>query len=133
MRRWRVLLVIAVSACGQSADGITSKSWHASRRRIGRPGGRPGKPEESLIITAVRRSNPTLNMPPGTQLEAAQIDDWIEWIRMGAPDPRGDSAGAPRDPYDWEQGGSIGRSVRCGSAHRRRSRRASGGSRPSTR
>ncbi len=53
----------------------------------------PGKPDESLIIAAVRGQKPGLKMPPGKTLDAAEIDKLLEWIRMGAPDPR--TGGSP--------------------------------------
>jgi len=51
----------------------------------------PGKPDDSLLIQAVRYSDPDLQMPPpdhGGMLSAAQIADLTEWVRRGAPDPR---------------------------------------------
>ena len=62
----------------------------------------PGKPDESLIITAVRQTG-NLKMPPGRKLDAAQIDTLVEWIRMGAPDPRTETAPALAVPYDFEK------------------------------
>ena len=63
-----------------------------------------GKPEESLLVTAVRRTNKDLQMPPGGALEQFEIDNLVAWIRMGAPDPRNASAAeAPRPAYDWEK------------------------------
>ena len=48
----------------------------------------PGRPEESLLIKAIRRGNPKLQMPPKTALSAEQIADLASWIALGAPDPR---------------------------------------------
>ncbi len=48
----------------------------------------PGKPDDSLLITAVRYWNKDLQMPPKTQLKPEQVNDLIEWVRLGAPDPR---------------------------------------------
>jgi hypothetical protein len=51
----------------------------------------PGKPEESLLIKAVRYHDKDLAMPPekkGGKLTEAVIADLVEWVRMGAPDPR---------------------------------------------
>ncbi len=54
----------------------------------------PGDPERSLLIKAVRYSDPDLQMPPkGKKLSDADIDTLVTWIRMGAPDPRVASAG----------------------------------------
>jgi hypothetical protein len=65
-----------------------------------------GKPEESLLIAAVRRVNKDLQMPPGKALEAAEIDNLTEWIKMGAPDPRTEAApvaSLPTPAYDWDK------------------------------
>jgi mono/diheme cytochrome c family protein len=49
----------------------------------------PGDPEKSLLIKAVRYSDPDLQMPPkGDKLSDAQINDLVAWVKMGAPDPR---------------------------------------------
>ena len=49
----------------------------------------PGDPENSLLIKAVRYTDPDLQMPPkGEKLSEAQINDLIAWIKMGAPDSR---------------------------------------------
>lgn len=49
----------------------------------------PGKPEESLLITAVHYTDEDLRMPPkGEKLPDEAIADLTEWVRRGAPDPR---------------------------------------------
>jgi cytochrome c553 len=49
----------------------------------------PGKPDDSLLIQAIRYTDPDLQMPPkGEQLTDQQVADFTEWIRRGAPDPR---------------------------------------------
>ena len=48
----------------------------------------PGEPDKSLLIQAVRYTDPSLHMPPGGKLSDAQISDLVTWVRMGAPDPR---------------------------------------------
>jgi hypothetical protein len=68
----------------------------------GAPAVVPGKPDESLIVNAVRGSG-NLKMPPGRKLDASEIDALVEWIRMGAPDPRTESGTAAAAPYDWEK------------------------------
>jgi mono/diheme cytochrome c family protein/uncharacterized protein YdcH (DUF465 family) len=48
-----------------------------------------GDPEKSLLIKAVRYTDPDLQMPPkGEKLSDAQIADLVAWVKMGAPDPR---------------------------------------------
>jgi hypothetical protein len=49
----------------------------------------PGDPENSLLIKAVRYTDPDLQMPPkGEKLSDDQIANLVAWIKMGAPDPR---------------------------------------------
>jgi hypothetical protein len=48
----------------------------------------PGRPDESLLIEAVRYES--LEMPPAGPLPAAVVKDLIEWVERGAPDPRQD-------------------------------------------
>src|SRR5581483_7549596 len=49
----------------------------------------PGDPEHSLLIKAVRYTDPDLQMPPkGKQLPDTAIADLVNWVKMGAPDPR---------------------------------------------
>jgi len=54
----------------------------------------PGDPEKSLLIEAVRRTNPDLQMPPKGKLSQEQVEDLMAWVRIGAPWP-GDEAAAP--------------------------------------
>jgi hypothetical protein len=64
----------------------------------------PDKPEESLLIAALRHANKDLKMPVGKQLPQEQIEDFVQWIQMGAPDPRSAAANVVQTPpaYDWE-------------------------------
>src|SRR5258708_3559805 len=48
----------------------------------------PGKPAESLLLTAVRYQDDALKMPPKGKLPEAAIADLEAWIKLGAPDPR---------------------------------------------
>ncbi len=49
----------------------------------------PGDPEKSLLIRAIRHTDPDLQMPPkGEKLSVEQISDLTTWVKMGAPDPR---------------------------------------------
>ena len=51
----------------------------------------PGKPDDSLIIQAVRYTDKDFAMPPekkGGKLSAEKIAVLEEWVKMGAPDPR---------------------------------------------
>ncbi len=44
----------------------------------------PGKPEESLLVDAIRYGE-TYQMPPKSQLPAEEIATLVEWVRIGAP------------------------------------------------
>lgn len=52
---------------------------------------RPGDPENSRLIRAVRRTDEDLQMPPKRALGAGEIAALEQWIGMGAPDPRGET------------------------------------------
>jgi hypothetical protein len=50
----------------------------------------PGKPDESLLITSVRYTDPDLQMPPkkhGGKLSDAVIASFAEWVKRDAPMP----------------------------------------------
>ncbi|HEY7307908.1 MAG TPA: PSD1 and planctomycete cytochrome C domain-containing protein [Gemmataceae bacterium] len=49
----------------------------------------PGKPDDSLLIKAVRHED-ELKMPPSKKLTKEQIADLTQWVKMGAPWPGGD-------------------------------------------
>ncbi len=46
-----------------------------------------GKPEESLLIQAVRRTHIRLKMPPVGPLATEEVDALAEWVRRGLPWP----------------------------------------------
>jgi hypothetical protein len=48
----------------------------------------PGKPDESLLITAVRYEDLDLQMPPDGKLSDSEIAVLVDWIQRGAADPR---------------------------------------------
>jgi mono/diheme cytochrome c family protein len=49
----------------------------------------PGDPDKSLLIKAIRYTDPDLQMPPkDKKLSSDQIADLEAWVKMGAPDPR---------------------------------------------
>ncbi len=55
----------------------------------------PGDAEKSLLIKAVRYTDKDLQMPPkDKKLSATQIADLMAWVKMGAPDPRRQTATA---------------------------------------
>jgi len=58
----------------------------------------PGDPEASLLIKAVRYKDKEFQMPPKRKLSDAQIADFEQWVKLGAPDPRvGGSVAAKRE------------------------------------
>jgi len=49
----------------------------------------PGKPEESLLLAAIRHDDPDLEMPPRKdRLSETILKDFAQWIAEGAVDPR---------------------------------------------
>jgi len=48
----------------------------------------PGKPDDSLLIKGVRHWDKEFKMPPDSRLTTTQINDLVEWVKLGAPDPR---------------------------------------------
>ncbi|MFM9963829.1 MAG: PSD1 and planctomycete cytochrome C domain-containing protein [Planctomycetaceae bacterium] len=54
-----------------------------------------GKPDESLLIKAIRYEDDSLKMPPKGKLPAAAIADLETWIKNGASDPREKPTRAP--------------------------------------
>ena len=64
----------------------------------------PGKPDESLLITAIRRTDESLEMPPEEKLPEAAVKALVDWVQAGAIHPDGDiviRTEAP--PFDVEQ------------------------------
>ena len=47
----------------------------------------PGKPDESLLIKAVRHTDDMLKMPPKERLKPDEVAALTEWVKMGAPWP----------------------------------------------
>jgi hypothetical protein len=66
----------------------------------------PGKPAASLLLQAVRYTDPRLKMPPRGKLPDSVVADLEKWIAMGAPDPRDTTAnvGRPSGGIDLEKG-----------------------------
>ncbi|MGE3779554.1 MAG: c-type cytochrome domain-containing protein, partial [Pirellulaceae bacterium] len=58
----------------------------------------PGDPAASRLIQAVRYTDPLLQMPPAGKLAEREIAALEEWVRRGAPDPRGESSTSPGSP-----------------------------------
>ena len=58
------------------------------------PAIKPGDPDNSLLMQAIRQTHPRLKMPPGGKLPDDQIEAIATWIKNGAVWP----AGAPKGP-----------------------------------
>ncbi len=64
----------------------------------------PGDADASLLIRAVRYTDPDLQMPPDRPLSKEAVGRLEQWVKMGAPDPRDGLAlekarqGRPSDP-----------------------------------
>ena len=56
----------------------------------------PGAPEKSLLITAIKHSDPNLKMPMGNKLKDAQIADLEAWVKAGAKWPKAVTATAAK-------------------------------------
>lgn len=57
-----------------------------------------GKPEQSLLLSAVRREDPNTAMPPDEALAAAEVKILEQWIQRGLPDSRKPTAAL--DPFE---------------------------------
>ncbi len=52
------------------------------------PAIKPGDPDASLLITAVRQSDAKLKMPVGAKLKDSEIADLVAWVKTGAAWPK---------------------------------------------
>ncbi|MDE0596384.1 MAG: PSD1 and planctomycete cytochrome C domain-containing protein [Roseibacillus sp.] len=64
----------------------------------------PGKPAESLLVTAITWADEDYEMPPKQKLPASAIANIKKWIEMGAPDPRGSEKVVLENSIDIEEG-----------------------------
>jgi hypothetical protein len=68
----------------------------------------PGRPEQSLLIQAVRQTHPKVKMPPTKRLADREIADLCQWIKDGAAWPRvalPASVGKHRAKYERQRRG----------------------------
>ncbi|MDI9411222.1 MAG: PSD1 and planctomycete cytochrome C domain-containing protein, partial [Bacteroidia bacterium] len=81
---------------GRSRGGYLIDTRDAARKGGGSgPGIVPGKPDESLLIQAIRYHDEDLQMPPKGKLSDDQIKALERWVAMGAPDPRESATAKP--------------------------------------
>ncbi len=52
------------------------------------PAAVPGKPDDSLLIKAVRYTDDDLQMPPKKQLSDEQVKALVDWVQRGMPWPQ---------------------------------------------
>lgn len=90
------------SAAEKVKGGLTvdSKKGLLAGGSSGKPSIVPGKPEQSLLLTAVRYEDGDLEMPPNGKLPDDVIADFERWIKMGAPDPRTGKAVTGKDIWE---------------------------------
>ncbi len=48
----------------------------------------PGKPDESILIQAIKHVDDDLKMPPKAKMPDREVASLVEWVRRGAFDPR---------------------------------------------
>jgi hypothetical protein len=96
-KRVRPILVDRCVSCHSAAKGKTKGNLALDTRDGWRKGGDsgpavvPGKPDESLLVQAIRHEGDGPQMPPndaGGKLADSQIAALTEWVRRGAYDPR---------------------------------------------
>ena len=63
----------------------------------------PGQPDQSMLIEALEYTNHNLQMPPGGKLPDSVIADFVQWVSLGAPDPR-DAKAVDTAAMDLESG-----------------------------
>ncbi|MDZ4405830.1 PSD1 and planctomycete cytochrome C domain-containing protein [Prosthecobacter sp.] len=92
---------------GKSKGGLMLDTKHGIREggETG-PAVVPGDAAKSLLLTAIKHSDPDLEMPPKEpQLPPSVIADFETWIKAGAADPRESAVKvAERPPVDLEAG-----------------------------
>src|SRR5207342_1680720 len=69
----------------------------------GEPAIVPGKWDESRLIRAIRHEAGVSPMPPDeSKLPGRVIADLIEWVNIGAPDPREERLETPKRDQTWQ-------------------------------
>jgi hypothetical protein len=87
----------------QGALYVDSREGLLRGGKSGAPAVVPGKPEESLLIKAIQGTHRELKMPPGQPLAPEQVEAFVQWVKMGAPDPRtGGAAIVEKASYEWD-------------------------------
>ncbi len=90
----RPLLVTRCYSCHSSSAGKSEGGLLLDTRAGWAEGGDsgsaviPGDIEASLLIQAIRYTDPNLQMPPDRAVPQEAIAKFERWVQMGAPDPR---------------------------------------------
>ena len=89
----RPILVSECYQCHSAEEKIKGKlrlDWKGGWQKGGESGAAiiPGSVGKSLVIQAVRQTDPDLQMPPNKKLRVDQIQALEKWVAMGSPDPR---------------------------------------------
>lgn len=91
----RPILVRHCYDCHSAQQGAAEGGLRIDSRAAIRKGGErgpaivPGRPDASLLLTAVEHTDSDLKMPPKeAKLSPKVLADLKKWIEMGAPDPR---------------------------------------------
>jgi hypothetical protein len=104
------LLVAHCESCHSAAIGKTKGGLTLDTRAGWAAGGdsgpavRPGDPDGSQLVTAVRYTDEGMRMPPKGKLAAGDIAVLEKWVAMGAPDPRVGPASSAKAGIDLEAG-----------------------------
>ena len=61
-----------------------------------------GDPKESMLISALRHED--IEMPPKEKLPATVVADFVQWIKIGAPDPRDGQHQSLKRTIDLDEG-----------------------------
>lgn len=92
----RKIRPLLIAKCLKCHSGSSPKSGLTLENRKGWVKGgtrgraiRPGQPDRSLLIQVVRGDHADLQMPPeGESLSTEEIATLVEWVKLGAYDPR---------------------------------------------
>ena len=105
-RRVRPVLVEHCYKCHSQEAGRSKGNLLLDSRDGWRTGGDsgpaivPGDTDASLLIRAVRYTDPDLEMPPDGRLPDEAVRALEEWVRSGAPDPRASEAARTEEGID---------------------------------
>lgn len=105
----RPVLVSRCYVCHSASAPKVQGGFQLDSRDLMRKGGNsgspitPGDPDSSLLVKALRYTDPNLKMPPGKALAPEIVAHFEQWIRMGAPDPRTDAlkTASSNKSRDW--------------------------------